>query len=84
LTGYRDLDQMTAGFLRHVLIILAARPSVGRTAFALNIAPKVAMHEDMYTVVIFSLVMGPCQLATRMICSSGHVHSNRLRTGTMT
>ncbi len=83
-TGYRDLDQMTAGFNRNDLIILAARPSVGKTAFALNIAQKVATHEDQYTVGIFSLEMGAGQLATRMICSSGNVDSNRLRTGTMT
>ena len=82
-TGYRDLDQMTAGFNRNDLIILA-RPSVGKTAFALNIAQKVATHEDNYTVGIFSLEMGADQLATRMICSSGNVDSNRLRTGTMT
>ncbi|AVO67628.1 replicative DNA helicase [Staphylococcus aureus] len=49
-----------------------------------NIAQKVATHEDMYTVGIFSLEMGADQLATRMICSSGNVDSNRLRTGTMT
>ncbi|MEB7432851.1 replicative DNA helicase [Staphylococcus chromogenes] len=83
-TGYRDLDQMTAGFNRNDLIILAARPSVGKTAFALNIAQKVATHEAQYTVGIFSLEMGADQLATRMICSSGNVDSNRLRTGTMT
>ena len=83
-TGYRDLDQMTAGFNRNDLIILAARPSVGKTAFALNIAQKVATHESNYTVGIFSLEMGANQLATRMICSSGNVDSNRLRTGTMT
>ncbi|PTF14232.1 replicative DNA helicase [Staphylococcus devriesei] len=83
-TGYRDLDQMTAGFNRNDLIILAARPSVGKTAFALNIAQKVATHEGSYTVCIFSLEMGADQLATRMICSSGNVDSNRLRTGTMT
>ena len=83
-TGYRDLDQMTAGFNRNDLIIIAARPSVGKTAFALNIAQKVAVHEDNYTVGIFSLEMGADQLATRMICSSGNVDSNRLRTGTMT
>ena len=83
-TGYRDLDQMTAGFNRNDLIILAARPSVGKTAFALNIAQKVATNDAMYTVGIFSLEMGADQLATRMICSSGNVDSNRLRTGTMT
>ena len=83
-TGYRDLDQMTAGFNRNDLIILAARPSVGKTAFALNIAQKVATHEDHFSVGIFSLEMGADQLATRMICSSGNVDSNRLRTGMMT
>ncbi|BCU51246.1 replicative DNA helicase [Staphylococcus auricularis] len=83
-TGYRDLDQMTAGFNRNDLIILAARPSVGKTAFALNIAQKVATNEAQYTVGIFSLEMGADQLATRMICSSGNVDSNRLRTGEMT
>src|SRR5699024_5440877 len=76
-TGYRDLDQMTAGFNRNDLIILAARPSVGKTAFALNIAQKVATHEDHFSVGIFSLEMGADQLATRMICSSGNVDSNR-------
>ena len=83
-TGYRDLDQMQFGFNRNDLIILVARPSVGKTAFALNIAQKVATHEGNYTVGIFSLEMGADQLATRMICSSGNVDSNRLRTGTMT
>ena len=52
-TGYRDLDNMTAGFNRNDLIIIAARPSVGKTAFALNIAQKVATHEDGFTVGIF-------------------------------
>ncbi|MDJ1111663.1 replicative DNA helicase [Macrococcus sp. S115] len=86
-TGYRDLDQMTAGFNRNDLIIIAARPSVGKTAFALNIATQVATHdrgdETPYSVGIFSLEMGADQLATRMICSTGNVDSNRLRTGTM-
>lgn len=52
-TGYRDLDQMTAGFNRNDLIIIAARPSVGKTAFALNIAQQVATHQDLYSVGIF-------------------------------
>ena len=63
-TGYRDLDQMTAGFNRNDLIIIAARPSVGKTAFALNIAQQVATHQDLYSVGIFSLEMGADQLAT--------------------
>lgn len=78
---------MTAGFNRNDLIIIAARPSVGKTAFALNIATQVATHdrgdEAPYSVGIFSLEMGADQLATRMICSTGNVDSNRLRTGTM-
>ncbi|KAA1039531.1 replicative DNA helicase [Macrococcus equipercicus] len=82
-TGYRDLDKMTAGFNRNDLIIIAARPSVGKTAFALNIAQQVATHDNSYSVAIFSLEMGADQLATRMICSTGNVDSNRLRTGTM-
>lgn len=82
-TGYRDLDKMTAGFNRNDLIIIAARPSVGKTAFALNIAQQVATHDNEYSVAIFSLEMGADQLATRMICSTGNVDSNRLRTGTM-
>ena len=82
-TGYRDLDQMTAGFNRNDLIIIAARPSVGKTAFALNIATQVATNDHPYTVAIFSLEMGADQLATRMICSTGNVDSNRLRTGQM-
>ncbi|TDL94358.1 replicative DNA helicase [Macrococcus brunensis] len=82
-TGYRDLDKMTAGFNRNDLIIIAARPSVGKTAFALNIAQQVATHDNNYSVAIFSLEMGADQLATRMICSTGNVDSNRLRTGTM-
>lgn len=82
-TGYRDLDKMTAGFNRNDLIIIAARPSVGKTAFALNIAQQVATHDDNYSVAIFSLEMGAEQLATRMICSTGNVDSNRLRVGEM-
>ena len=62
-TGYRDLDQMTAGFNRNDLIILAARPSVVRLR-SHQYCTKVATHEDMYTVGIFSLEMGADQLAT--------------------
>src|SRR5699024_6107127 len=66
-TGYRDLDRITSGFQRNDLIIIAARPSVGKTAFALNIAQNVAVNTDE-NVAIFSLEMGAEQLVQRMLC----------------
>lgn len=79
-TGYRDLDRMTSGFQRNDLIIIAARPSVGKTAFALNIAQNVAVNSDE-NVAIFSLEMGAEQLVQRMLCAEGNIDSQRLRTG---
>lgn len=79
-TGYRDLDRMTSGFQRNDLIIIAARPSMGKTAFALNIAQNVAINTDE-NVAIFSLEMGADQLVQRMICAEGNINSQRLRTG---
>ncbi|CAM3708290.1 replicative DNA helicase [Cohnella lubricantis] len=79
-TGYRDLDRMTAGFQRSDLIIVAARPSVGKTAFALNVAQNVAVKTDE-TVAIFSLEMSAGQLVQRMISSEGNVDASRMRTG---
>src|SRR5699024_8569833 len=79
-TGFRDLDQMTSGFQRNDLIIVAARPSVGKTAFALNIAQSVAVNTDE-NVAIFSLEMGADQLVQRMLCAEGNIDSQRLRTG---
>src|SRR5699024_4437090 len=79
-TGYRELDRMTSGLQRNDLIIVAARPSMGKTAFALNIAEDVGMARDgEYSVAIFSLEMGAEQLATRMIASVGHIDSSSLR-----
>lgn len=79
-TGYRELDRMTSGLQRNDLIIVAARPSMGKTAFALNIAENVCMARDgEYSVAIFSLEMGAEQLATRMIASVGHIDSSSLR-----
>lgn len=80
-TGYRDLDHMTAGFQRSDLFILAARPSVGKTAFALNVAQNVAARANE-TVAIFSLEMSASQLVQRMLCSEGNIDANRMRTGT--
>lgn len=79
-TGYRDLDRITSGFQKNDLIIIAARPSVGKTAFALNIAQNVATNTDE-NVAIFSLEMGADQLVSRMLCAEGNIDSQRLRTG---
>lgn len=81
-TGFRDLDKMTSGFQRNDLIIIAARPSVGKTAFALNIAQNVATNTDE-NVAIFSLEMGAEQLVMRMLCAEGNIDANHLRTGNL-
>jgi replicative DNA helicase len=80
-SGYRDLDKMTSGFQSSDLIILAARPSVGKTAFALNVAQNVAARAGK-TVAIFSLEMSAPQLVQRMLCAEGNIDANRMRTGT--
>lgn len=82
-TGFIELDRMTAGFQKNDLIIVAARPSVGKTAFALNIAQNVATKTDE-TVAIFSLEMGAEQLVMRMLCAEGNIDSQNLRTGSLT
>ncbi|QQE74434.1 replicative DNA helicase [Brevibacillus composti] len=79
-SGYPDLDKMTAGFQRSDLIILAARPSVGKTAFALNVAQNVAARAGE-TVAIFSLEMAASQLVQRMICAEGNLDASRMRSG---
>ncbi|WP_440897397.1 replicative DNA helicase [Amphibacillus sp. Q70] len=79
-TGFRDLDQITSGFQPNDLIIVAARPSVGKTAFALNIAQNVATKTDE-NVAVFSLEMGADQLVNRMLCAEGNIDAQRLRTG---
>ena len=82
-TGFAELDRMTAGFQRNDLIIVAARPSVGKTAFALNIAQNVATKTDE-NVAIFSLEMGAEQLVMRMLCAEGNINAQNLRTGSLT
>ncbi|ASK61793.1 replicative DNA helicase [Virgibacillus phasianinus] len=81
-SGFRDLDRLTSGFQRNDLIIIAARPSVGKTAFALNIAQNVAINTDE-NVAIFSLEMGADQLVSRMLCAEGNIDAQRLRTGSL-
>ncbi|WP_226038277.1 replicative DNA helicase [Aquibacillus saliphilus] len=81
-TGFRDLDKITSGFQRNDLIIVAARPSVGKTAFALNVAQNVAIKTNE-NVAIFSLEMGADQLVSRMLCAEGNIDAQRLRNGTL-
>lgn len=79
-SGYKALDMMTAGLHPDELIILAARPGVGKTAFALNIAQNIGTNTDE-TVAIFSLEMGAKQLVNRMLCAEGLIDASRMRTG---
>jgi len=78
--GFTDLNQMTAGFQPSDLIILAARPSMGKTSFALDIARFVSLHEGIPTA-IFSLEMSKQQLGIRLLCSQAQVDSQKVRTG---
>ncbi len=79
-TGFRDLDNLLSGFQKSDLVILAARPSVGKTAFALNIARHAASKHQIPTV-IFSLEMGTQQLVDRMLAADANVNAWNLRTG---
>ncbi len=78
-TGFKDLDQLTSGLQPSDLVLVAARPSMGKTAFTLNIATYAALHET--SVAFFSLEMSKEQLVQRMLCSEGGIDSQRLRTG---
>ena len=82
-TGFYDLDRMTAGFQAGDLIVLAARPSMGKTALAINIAEHVALHEGL-PVAVFSMEMGAAQLAVRIVGSIGRIDQGHLRTGKLT
>ena len=81
-TGFYDLDTYTNGLQKSDLIILAARPAMGKTAFALNIAQNVALRAKV-PVAIFSLEMSKDQLAQRLMCSEAEVDTQRLKTGNM-
>lgn len=78
-TKFDDLDRMLAGLQKSDLIIVAARPSVGKTAFALNLATNVAEQDK--TVAMFSLEMGAEQLTNRILSATGNIDGNKLRTG---
>jgi len=82
-TGFIDLDRMTSGMQAGDLIVLAARPSMGKTALAVNIAEHVALNEGL-PVAVFSMEMGASQLAVRIVGSIGRVDQMHLRTGKLT
>jgi replicative DNA helicase len=79
-TGFVDLDRLTAGLQPSDLIIVAGRPSMGKTAFALNIAENAAMHANT-GVAVFSLEMSKEQLVLRMLCSEARVDQSKVRAG---
>jgi replicative DNA helicase len=80
-TGYKDLDEKTAGFQKSDLIIIAGRPSMGKTAFALNIVQNFTKEVDDAVVAVFSLEMSAEQLVMRLLCSEARVSSTKVRTG---
>ena len=79
-TGFRDLDAKTAGLQKSDLILIAARPAMGKTAFVLNIAEYVALHSNS-TIALFSLEMSKEQLVKRMLAMNSMVDSQKIRTG---
>ena len=81
-TGFLDLDEKTAGFQRADLVIIAARPSMGKTAFALNVVQHAAIERQI-GVAVFSLEMSKEALVQRLLCSEGLVDAQRLRRGAL-
>ena len=81
-TGFRDLDRMTTGFQKGDLVIVAGRPSMGKTSWILNVAQNAAIEHNI-TVAIFSLEMSKEQLVQRFLCAEGRVDAQRLRRGKM-
>jgi replicative DNA helicase len=79
-TGFSELDSLTSGFQNSDLVIIAGRPSMGKTAFALNMAEHVAVNKGL-PVCVFSLEMSKEQLSQRLLCSRARISSHHLRTG---
>jgi len=79
-TGFADLDRMTSGMQPGDLVVVAGRPSMGKTALSMNIGEYVAVEQGL-PVAVFSMEMGATQLAMRMVCSVGRLDQQRLRTG---
>lgn len=83
-TGFRDIDRLTLGLQKEDLIIIAARPAMGKTAFALNLAKNVAKYNDNPGIAIFSLEMSAEQLVHRLLTSEAQIDSQQLRSGHLT
>jgi len=81
-THYTDLDEMTSGLQRSDLVIIAARPSMGKTAFVMNIAENTSI-EDQQVVGVFSLEMSREALLMRLLCSQARVDAHKMRTGSL-
>jgi len=81
-SGFRELDAKTSGFQKGDMVLVAARPSMGKTTFALNIAENAALRSGK-SIAIFSLEMSKEQLAYKLLCSQAHVDMLRLRTGNL-
>ena len=80
-SGFRDLDNITSGFHAAEMIVLAARPSMGKTALALNIAENAILSKKPVPTLFFSLEMSAEQLAMRMVCGHGRINMTNLRSG---
>lgn len=81
-TGFYEIDKLTSGLHPNELIIIAARPAMGKTAFALNLATNIAMNQDK-AVALFNMEMGAEQLALRMLSAAGQVDQNKLKRGSL-
>ena len=81
-TGYYELDKLTSGFHPHELIIVAARPGMGKTAIALNFVTNIAINSKK-SIALFNMEMGAEQLATRMLSSVGQIEGSKLKTGNL-
>jgi replicative DNA helicase len=82
-TGYRDLDELTAGLQNSELIVVAARPSVGKTSFAVNVIRNVVLEEQAHPVFFVSLEQSRIELAERLLCCQARVDSHKLRKGSL-
>ena len=81
-TGFSDLDKMTSGFQNSDLVIIAGRPSMGKTAFAMNVVEHAALNQNK-PVLVFSLEMPANQLVVRMLSSLGKIDQTRIRSGNL-
>jgi len=82
-TGYNDLDEITSGLQPNTLVVIGARPSVGKTSFALGMAAHAAMRDNK-PVLVFSLEMSQLEISQRILCAEARVDASRVRTGKLT